>query len=106
MSLLVGLGFREGYSDAVYQEFERLLSALKQGWSVDTLQPGMAVLWAGPTAPSGWAFAAGQRVSRLANPRLWEMAQQNTSVFGSGDGSTTFNLPDYSATGTFIIRLG
>lgn len=106
MSLLAGLGFREGYSGAVEQEFERLLSALRESWLTDCMQPGMCVRWPDSTIPVGWALANGQFVSRVDNPVLWAMAQRNLSVFSTGNGSTTFGVPDYSATGTYIIRLG
>jgi microcystin-dependent protein len=44
--------------------------------------PSGAIMdYAGATAPEGWLFPYGQAVSR--------------TTYGAGDGSTTFNLPDY-----------
>lgn len=48
--------------------------------------------FAGTTAPGGWLLCFGQAVSRATYPTLF--AQIGTT-YGAGDGSTTFNLPDY-----------
>jgi len=51
-----------------------------------------AVTWfAGTTAPSGWLVANGQSVSRTTYAALFSAIG---TTFGSGDGSTTFNIPD------------
>jgi microcystin-dependent protein len=47
--------------------------------------------YAGTTAPTGWLFAFGQTVSRTTYPDLFTAIGTN---HGSGDGSTTFGLPD------------
>lgn len=52
---------------------------------------GSVAFFAGNTAPLGWLKANGAAVSRTAYSKLF--AYIGTS-FGSGDGSTTFNLPD------------
>ncbi len=52
---------------------------------------GAIVPYAGTTAPSGYLMADGSAVSRTTYAALF--AAIGTS-FGSGDGSTTFNLPD------------
>lgn len=52
---------------------------------------GVPLPYAGPTAPTGWALCFGQAVSRSGNPNLFAALG---STWGSGDGSTTFNLPD------------
>lgn len=48
-----------------------------------------------------WFLCNGQAVSRTAYAKLFELIGTN---FGSGDGSTTFNLPDYR--GKFLRGLG
>jgi microcystin-dependent protein len=53
---------------------------------------GIVAPWPGATAPSGWLFAYGQAVSRTTYAELF--AAYGTT-YGTGDGSTTFNLPDY-----------
>lgn len=46
----------------------------------------------GGTAPSGWFICDGHEVSRVAYPALFAAIGV---TYGSGDGSTTFNLPDF-----------
>ncbi|NBX77495.1 MAG: tail fiber protein, partial [Proteobacteria bacterium] len=53
--------------------------------------PGMLMPYAGSAAPSGWLLCAGQAVSRVTFAGLFAILG---TVYGSGDGSTTFNLPD------------
>ena len=43
------------------------------------------------TAPSGWLSCSGTDVSRTTYSRLWDVVG---TTYGSGDGSTTFTLPD------------
>lgn len=45
----------------------------------------------GTTAPEGWLLCQGQALSRTDYKDLFDVIGTN---FGSGDGSTTFNLPD------------
>jgi len=52
---------------------------------------GVVVAWSGSTAPSGWLECAGSAISRTAYAALYAVCG---TAFGSGDGSTTFNLPD------------
>ena len=47
--------------------------------------------YGGATAPDGWLLCQGQAVSRTDYANLFAVI--GTS-FGSGDGSTTFNIPD------------
>lgn len=47
--------------------------------------------WPTDTAPSGWLFCAGQAVSRATYSALFALIG---TTYGSGNGSTTFNLPD------------
>ena len=52
---------------------------------------GMLMPYAGASAPSGWLMAYGQAVSRTTYADLFAAIG---TTYGSGDGSTTFNLPD------------
>jgi microcystin-dependent protein len=45
----------------------------------------------GSTAPSGWLLCYGQAVSRTTYAKLFAKI---STTYGTGDGSTTFNLPD------------
>ena len=52
---------------------------------------GEVVPFAGSTAPAGVLFCYGQTVSRTTNAGLFAVIG---TIYGAGDGSTTFNLPD------------
>ena len=52
---------------------------------------GTILAYGGATAPSGWFICQGQAISRTTYSELFAVI--GTS-FGTGDGSTTFNLPD------------
>ncbi|MBU0487030.1 MAG: tail fiber protein [Bacteroidetes bacterium] len=62
--------------------------------SGETLQPvpaGTVVAYFGTTPPSGWLLCDGTAISRTTYANLYAAIG---SFCGSGDGSTTFNLPD------------
>src|SRR3990167_7552543 len=52
---------------------------------------GIISLYAGSTAPDGWLICDGDSVSRSEFRRLFAAIG---ITYGSGDGATTFNLPD------------
>lgn len=52
---------------------------------------GEVTSYAGTTAPAGWFLCFGQAISRTSYPELFFVCG---TQYGSGDGSTTFNLPD------------
>jgi microcystin-dependent protein len=53
--------------------------------------PGMIVDFGGTTAPTGWLFCSGAAVSRTTYADLFAAIG---IAWGSGDGVTTFDLPD------------
>ena len=55
------------------------------------IPPGTILFFGGASVPSGWQGCDGTAVSRSSYPLLF--AAINTT-WGSGDGSTTFNVPD------------
>lgn len=64
--------------------------AIKQdGFSL--LPLGIVMPYAGSTAPSGYLLCYGQAVSRTTYADLFAIIG---TTYGSGDGSTTFNVPD------------
>lgn len=68
------------------------LTALVAVGDTPTLVPGMVLGTTTPgAAPTGWALADGSAVSRTSNASLFAVA---SSIYGAGDGSTTFNLPN------------
>jgi microcystin-dependent protein len=56
-----------------------------------TLPPGFIIQYASSSAPSGWLLCDGSAVSRTTYSALFAII---STTYGSGDGSTTFNLPD------------
>lgn len=52
---------------------------------------GLIVPWTTATAPSGFLLCAGQEVSRTDYAALFAVI---STTYGSGNGSSTFNLPD------------
>jgi microcystin-dependent protein len=59
--------------------------------SAGAVPVGVVDAFAGATAPSGWLLCYGQAVSRTQYPVLFTTL---STTYGSGDGSTTFNIPD------------
>ena len=55
--------------------------------------PGEVKLWTGSSAPEGWLVADGSAVSRTTYAELFATIG---TTYGEGNGSTTFNLPDFS----------
>lgn len=71
---------------------------------LNSLLVGMVTPFPCNTPPSGWLEAKGQLVSRTSYPNLWNFANNSNNIFAdgsqdkgqfsTGDGSTTFRLPD------------
>jgi len=57
-----------------------------------TTSPGMIIMYGAAGAPAGWLVCNGAAVSRTTYANLFAVI--GTS-FGSGDGSTTFNVPNF-----------
>jgi microcystin-dependent protein len=53
--------------------------------------PGAVMDYAGAAAPTGWLLCDGSAVSRTTYATLFAAI---STTYGSGDGTTTFNLPD------------
>lgn len=61
--------------------------------SPENLLPvGMILAWPGNTPPDGWLVCNGATISRTTYADLFAAIG---TTFGSGDGSTTFKIPDY-----------
>jgi microcystin-dependent protein len=52
---------------------------------------GIILDYGGTTAPDGWLLCYGQPISRTTYSALFNILG---TTYGSGDGSTTFNVPD------------
>jgi len=65
---------------------------------VAVLPVGMIVPQATTVVPNGWLLCDGREVSRATYPQLFAALG---TTYGNGDGSTSFNLPDYR--GRFLL---
>ena len=65
-----------------------------QGTDTDVaplIPAGSVIAWAATTAPAGWLLCDGSAISRTTYAALFAIAG---TKWGTGDGSTTFNIPD------------
>ena len=74
-----------------------LLTSNGTTWTSAVAAPGVLsgalLMWPTATAPSGYLLCTGSAVSRTTYAALFAVIG---TTFGVGDGSTTFNLPDYT----------
>lgn len=72
---------------------ERAVAALEKiKTAMGVINPvGVVQAFAGSTTPDGWLLCDGSAVSRTTYAALFEAIG---TTYGSGDGSTTFNLPN------------
>lgn len=59
---------------------------------INPIPTGAVFPFTGTTAPEGFLLCDGSVVSRVTYAKLFEVIGE---LYGNGDGSTTFNLPDY-----------
>lgn len=57
----------------------------------DTLPAGSMTMFAGSVVPTGWLLCDGSAVSRAT---YFDLFESIGTTWGSGNGTTTFNLPD------------
>ena len=74
-----------------YDKQNKLLKLIAGGTLWADCPIGTINAYGGATAPDGWMLCQGQAISRTDYADLFAVI--GTS-FGSGDGSTTFNVPD------------
>lgn len=60
--------------------------------SARILKCGSILPWPTATAPAGWLICDGSAISRTTYAELFSVLG---TIYGTGDGSTTFNIPDY-----------
>lgn len=59
---------------------------------IGNIPAGVVMDYAGPSVPTGWLECDGAAVSRVTYAALFTAI---STTWGAGDGSTTFNLPDF-----------
>ena len=95
------------YSDKIYTRGNYL--GVWSDWrdisgGTDTLNPvGSIIMLASNEVPDGYLLTDNSAVSRTVYSELF--AKIGT-IYGSGDGSTTFNLPSFDLLGTFLRGSG
>lgn len=106
---MFGLKFRSSLPPEVTRELDQLVASLRAFLAVSfnddgtlTVQTtatvseigfpvGSIIAYGGLTAPTGWLVCDGSAISRASYAALFAIIG---ITFGSGNGSTTFNLPD------------
>ena len=68
-----------------------------------SIPTGVVHMWPTSTAPTGYLSCAGAAVSRTTYASLFAVIG---TTFGSGDGTTTFNLPNYTNRMPYGTTLG
>lgn len=76
--------------------------------AVNSVMTGTIQMWPTTSAPTGYLLCAGSAVSRTTYAALFAVIG---TTFGAGDGSTTFNLPNYAdrmpiGSGTIAATIG
>lgn len=65
-----------------------------EGYVLQKLPRGIVFPFGGSTAPSGFLLCDGSAISRTTYADLFQVIG---TTYGSGDGATTFNLPNFSS---------
>jgi microcystin-dependent protein len=82
---------QERFNDEVIQSFHDLVKSVYL--DLKSLQlPGSIKMHGAATAPTGWLLCDGSAISRTVYADLFDII---STTFGVGDGSTTFNVPDF-----------
>ena len=80
-------------ANVILQSTKGASSTTAAGNEVAPLLPvGSIIVWPETTAPAGWELADGTAKSRTTLAGLFALIGTD---YGTGDGSTTFNLPDF-----------
>lgn len=83
-----GTGLFEGNATDLYRAINQLITIAIPNQSIAT---GTILMFGGAAAPGGWLLCNGAAVSRTGYAGLFTAIG---TTYGSGDGGTTFNLPD------------
>lgn len=88
---------KHGFNDPKDHDFSGLTSGymtLSNGEIVikNPYFVGQVVTYVGTTAPAGWLLCDGTAVSRETYAALFNLIGE---TYGAGDGTTTFNIPDF-----------
>jgi microcystin-dependent protein len=90
-----GTFYYNSYTDELKLKGASAWAAIGSSTTVE-MPTGSVATWVGSpsTVPIGWLFCDGSAVSRTTYSALFAIV---STYFGAGNGSTTFNLPDFRA---------
>jgi microcystin-dependent protein len=94
---LTGLGAPASDGDATNKTYV-------DGLLTTAAPTGTIVMYAGSSAPTGWLICNGQAVSRTG--ATLDLFNLLLTTFGAGDGTTTFNVPDFRGRGPVGVGTG
>ena len=97
-NLITGMGAGVSSTDAV--NLAQVTTAIA---AVNSVVTGSIQMWPTASAPTGYLLCVGTAVSRTTYAALFAVLG---TTFGSGDGSTTFNLPNYTNRMPYGTTLG
>lgn len=109
-------GYRAtGAADAVGQQDYVTLAQVQQLLAAfGSVPTGSMFPLTGNTVPAGYVQANGQTLSRATFPALWTWVQSSGNLvsqgsktrgnYGTGDGSTTFTVPDLISDSGYFVR--
>jgi microcystin-dependent protein len=94
-----------GWAGAVNQNFQDIETAINSGGAggVVATEVGGILLWHSATPPTGWLLCDGTAVSRTTYADLFGVVG---TAWGAGDGSTTFNLPNFTGRSPMGVDTG
>ena len=81
-----------GLNTSLTEKANTDFSNLSANASAMLFKPGMVIPYAGTSAPSGWLLCDGSAISRTTYSALFSAIG---TTYGVGDGSSTFNLPNF-----------
>lgn len=85
------LGTASWYFSAAYVDNIYAVNGTYSGNIIAQGMAGQIIMFAGSTAPAGWLICNGQAVSRTTYAKLFSVIG---TTWGTGNGSSTFNIPD------------
>jgi microcystin-dependent protein len=94
-SLAYGVEVIESYDNSTLPVLNNELRAIEadvREFRASIVPPGVITQYISATPPSGWLICDGTAVSRSKYALLYVVIG---TTYGVGDGSTTFNLPDF-----------
>lgn len=89
---VTGVNWAEGQAPSSVNDSARQMMADIAAWYAEVDPAGRIEQYGGSSVPAGWLECDGSAVSRTTYARLFTAV---ASTWGAGDGSTTFNVPDF-----------